>query len=98
MAVHTDDYGTVLTMTITEDGSVVDISTATVKVFIFKNKSGRVEKTASFVTTGSDGKLKYTFLDGDIDTAGPWQVQARVTMPTGEWVTEKATFNVVQSL
>jgi len=98
MAIHVGDYGTVVNMTVTEDGAEVDISTATAKKFIFKNRSGRVEVDADFVTDGSDGELTYTFLEGDLDTAGTWQVQAKVTLATGEWFTEAQTFQVVQAL
>ena len=60
--IHVGDIGTVFTLTIKDGSSVIDLSGATTKQIILR-KPDRVTsstKTASFVTDGSDGKIKYT--------------------------------------
>lgn len=75
-----NDLGVDLVIEITENGSVVDISTATAKELLLKNPSGtEVAKTAEFVSDGSDGKVKYTILVGDIDQTGLWEMRAKIT-------------------
>lgn len=86
MDIHVDDYGTIIRATIVEDGTALDISTATVKKFYIQ-KPGTTspdEYTAEFYTDGSDGIIQYTTEDGDLDTVGLWKIQAYIEM-TG-WV------------
>ena len=42
-------------------------------------------KTASFYTDGSDGIIQYTTINGDLDTAGEWGVQAYIVSASGTW-------------
>ncbi|NLB81929.1 MAG: hypothetical protein GX800_10065, partial [Clostridiaceae bacterium] len=51
---------------------------------------------AEFDSDGTDGKLKYTTIAGDIDTVGRWQVQAYVEIGAAKYYSTKCTF-VVQS-
>lgn len=95
--IHVGDVGTIIRLTITEaDGTTaVDVSTATVKKFYFMKSDGtKVNKTAEFNTTGTDGKLKYTTVANDIDQAGTWQVQAYVEIGTSKYYSTKTTFAV----
>lgn len=56
------DTGSVLVVTVKEDGAAVNISSATGKRFIFRPPQGApIVKDATFTTTGTDGKLQYTF-------------------------------------
>jgi hypothetical protein len=65
-----------------EDGVVLDVSTVTSKQIIFKKPNGTlVTKTASFTTTGVDGKIKYMTEVAFLDAAGTWQMQAILTFP-----------------
>ena len=79
---HLGDVGNVIRLTITEDGSAQDISTVTTKTLRFRTPRGNfIEKTASFYTNGTDGKIQYTTEAGFFDAndprlAGDWQVQA----------------------
>ena len=75
-----NDLGVDLVIAITEDGAVVDISTATTLELVLKRPGGtEVTKTASFYTDGTDGKIKYQTLAGDIDAVGLWEMKAKVT-------------------
>src|SRR5258706_9166331 len=72
--VHVGDVGTVFEATIKDqDGAIVDVSTAAVRQMRFKKPDGTLlTKTAVLVNTGTDGKVKYTAIAGDIDQAGEW--------------------------
>lgn len=99
--IHVGDVGTIIRLTITEDDdtTTVDVSTASVKKFYFAKPDGaRVNKTAEFNTTGTDGKLKYVTVAGDIDTAGKWQVQAYVEIGAAKYYSTKTTFSVQSNL
>ena len=81
MALQVLDYGATITLTITDGGSSVDISAATVKQFKFTKPDGvtTILKTASFTTSGTDGKLSYTIEQGVLDQPGVWKLQAIIT-------------------
>jgi len=97
--VHIGDIGTALRLVVEEDGAVVDVSTASAKLIILKKPHGtRVEKTASFTTDGTDGKIQYATISGDIDEAGTWQYQGKVTIGSNVWYTEIAEFEVFENL
>jgi len=93
--VHVGDIGTVFEITVTEDDVALNISSATVLQMLFKKPSGTVlTKTAVFTGDGSDGLIQYTSIEADLDEAGIWYMQGRVTLPGGKWSTEKAGFTV----
>lgn len=100
MKIHIGDTGTTFYVTIKKDKEIVDISGTTEKKIIFDkpNANGVFSKDASFVTDGSDGKLKYTTEADDLDTAGIWKMQAVITLPTGKWHTGIAEFQVFGNL
>lgn len=76
--------GVVIQVTILEDGVAVDVSTVTTKQIIFRKPDGpAVTKTASFVNSGTDGKLKYTTIAGDLNESGLWDVQGYVVFAGG---------------
>lgn len=79
--IHQEDIGTAFTITMMDDTVVVDISTATIKQITFKKPSGtKIVKDAVFVTDGTDGKLQYTSISGDLDEAGKWYLQVYLDM------------------
>lgn len=62
-----------------QDGVDVDISGATTLQFILKDPVGTVTtKTASLTSGGTDGKVEYTSVSGDIDQVGGWEFQFRL--------------------
>ncbi len=78
--------GVAIVCTLTEDGSAVDVSAVTTKQVILKKPDSAgtvVTKTASFTNSGTDGKIQYTTIAGDLDTVGIWQVQGAVIFSGG---------------
>ena len=98
--IHVGDIGTIFTITITEGGSAIDISSATTKEFHFDrpNANGKFSKDAIFVTNGMNGELKYTTVADDLDTPGEWLIQTYLVMPSGEWHTNIDTFKVFENI
>lgn len=93
--IHVGDVGTLLEVTVTDDGAAVDISSATTKEFKFKKTDrSTLTKAATFVTNGTDGKLQYTTAGGDLDMAGSWGLQVHVVLPSGEWHSDIQPFTV----
>jgi len=100
--IHMGDMGTVIRLTVTEnDGETpVNVSGATVKTFYFVKPNGeKFNKPAEFDSgNGIDGKLKYITVEGDIDVAGRWQVQARIEIGTAKYFSSVTTFIVKSNL
>ena len=98
--VHNADLGTIFRLTITDTaGTAIDVSTAAVKYIYFQDPTGaKVQKTAAFTTNGSDGKIQYTTIAGDIDEVGTWMVQGYVETSLGKFWTEKDSFKVYSTL
>ena len=92
------DYGQVAKLTFIDidTGSAADISGyTTTQQMIFKDPDGNIAtKTAAFDSDGSDGIVKYTLADGDIDEEGTWHVCARVTSDTAQLTSEWHEFEV----
>lgn len=86
MAIFKNDVGTILTITVVDDdGVAVDISGATSKQIVFlKPDETVVTKTAVFVSDGSDGKIKYTTIAGDLDIVGLWHIQPLIDISAGD--------------
>ena len=91
-----DDIGVIVQLTVVNSsGIAINISAATTKEFIFvKPTNVAVTKTASFVTDGTNGKLNYTTIAGDIDIAGAWSIRAHIITPTYNRKTEPVIFQV----
>jgi hypothetical protein len=98
--IHKGDIGTVITATIVdESGTAVNLAGATSKKIIFQKPDGsRAEKDLAFATDGTDGKVKYTLLAGDVDQSGGWQRQYRVSLAAGTWTSDVVVFDVKESI
>ena len=93
--IHVDDFGWVGRLTLKQDGSARDISSYTTKEFIIRDPGGtEATKTASFDSDGTDGKLKYAVLTGEIDAVGSWYVQARIKKAGVELTSDRFGFAV----
>lgn len=78
--IHDGDFGTILQTTVEEDNASVDISGASEVLFSAHPPGGTVKSfTAAFTNTGTDGKVRYTLVSGDIDVPGTWRIQVKVT-------------------
>ncbi|MGE3341495.1 MAG: hypothetical protein AB7J46_06400 [Candidatus Altimarinota bacterium] len=81
---HVGDVGVVIRLTVQEDGSAKDISTATTKQIKIRKPSGEiVTLTGSFTTTGSDGKLEAETTSTDFDELGEYRAYAYLVI--GDW-------------
>ena len=97
--IHVGEVGTVFEITIKEGGVGVDISTATQLQITFKKPTGEsLVKTAVFTTDGTDFKLRYVSIADDLDVDGPWQLQARVDMPSWQGYSTIGHFQVEPNL
>ena len=77
--IHVGDVGTIFTITVyKEDGTICNLATASTKEIIFKPPTGAsFAKAASFVTDGTDGKMRVT-MGNEFTVAGDWQGEAHV--------------------
>ena len=57
-----------------------------------------IERTAVFVTTGLDGKLKYVTVAADLDIAGLWKWQVILTWGTIILYSDVTVFRVYPNL
>jgi hypothetical protein len=93
------DIGTIFRKTIKDqDGVVVNISTATTKELIFTKPDGtQLTKTAVYTTDGTDGKIQYVAVAGDLDLEGKWGYHGHVIIPGGnggDWESTRTPFVV----
>ena len=101
---HVNDIGTIFRVTVydttsTGGSTVADISAATTKQMVFERPDGTTfTKTAVFTTDGSDGNIQYISVDGDLNVAGTWHLQAYVVTPAGTWNTNVGNFRVYENL
>ena len=101
---HVNDIGTIFRVTVydktsTGGTSVADISTATSKTFYFRTPSGStISRSAVFTTDGSDGKIEYASVDGDLSAPGNWELQAKIVSPDGSFNTDVGNFRVYENL
>lgn len=93
--IHKDDVGTKLLVTVTDDSSAVDISTASSLVIFIKKPDGTVLERAGVLNTdGLDGKMYYLTVVGDLDVAGNYKIQGKVVISTGTFYTSISNFKV----
>lgn len=93
--IHEGDIGTKLLITIKDDGSVVDISSASsLSIFIKRPDGTMLTRTGTLETDGTDGKLYYIVVAGDLNSAGLYKIQAQVNLSYGTFYSCSATFKV----
>jgi hypothetical protein len=85
MGIQLNAKGVDIIFEVLEDGTALNIAAATnLKLFVKgPSDSAAEEKTASLLTDGADGKLKYrTTATNDTanDEAGEWKIQASFTL------------------
>lgn len=93
--VHVGDIGTVFRLTIYDDTTLANLSGATTKQILFSKPSGMLlTKTAVFTTDGTDGKIQYVTVAGDLDEAGQWTIQGYLVLSTWTGHTDKHHLSV----
>ena len=99
VGLHENDIGAIIEVTVVEpDGDAKDISSASTKQLKFTKPNGVVmTKDAAFSTDGSDGKIRYTTVEGDLTPYGLWSCRAYLVM--GGWTghTSKCAFDVFKA-
>lgn len=100
---HYNDIGTIILTTINDcvsgTSTALDVSASTSVSLVLKSPSGiSSTKTAIFNTDGSDGKVKYTTVDGDLNEVGTWRMQAIVNFATSSFRSDVKTFKVYENL
>ena len=101
---HVGDIGTIVRATVNDTdsagaASVFNVSGALTKQLVFRKPDGiKLTKDAEFTTNGTDGKIQYTTLSGDLDTAGSWNLQAYIVTPSGTWYSSVGSFKVYENL
>lgn len=97
--IHVDDIGVQFIVQILDDGSVLDLSTATsLSIVLRRPDNSALICPATLYTNGSDGKLQYISVDGDLSEAGIWKIQANVHFFTSFFHTSIDTFKVLSNL
>jgi hypothetical protein len=97
--IHQSDIGTLFVATVQQDTSVINISAASTLEFVFEKPSGSsMTKTASLYSDGTDGKMEYATVAGDLDETGSWRVQAYVALATWQGKSDVHTFEVHPNL
>ena len=102
--IRINDIGTKFLITVKDGDSVVDISgtgsDVNNKRLIFKKPSTTsiLDKPASFDSDGTNGKLYYTTVSGDLDEDGIWKLQAKVIIGSQTFHSDIHTFKVHRNL
>lgn len=73
--------GLIIIYAVRQQGVIVDISSASgLKLVIGKPSGNYIAVTGALYTDGTDGKISYVTVAGDLDEAGPYKVQAFFTL------------------
>lgn len=97
--IHINNVGTVFRVTISEDGSGVDISSTTSRLIRFGKPDGTtVEKTGTLVDGGTSGIMSYTAESGFLDACGTWKIQGFVDFGDDEHYSDINKFKVYTNL
>ena len=101
--IHHNDIGTLFLVTVNDcvsgTSTALDVSTATSLEIILKSPSGVAStKTATVNTNGTDGKIQYVTVDGDLNEVGTWRIQAKVSISGGVYRSDVESFKVYENL
>jgi hypothetical protein len=97
--IYQGDIGTALQLTITEDGSAVDVSAVGNAYIKLRTPDGRLlTKNATLPNGGTDGLIQYVTQADDLNVPGRWRIQGYLTN-LGGWTghtSEGKPFPVLQ--
>jgi hypothetical protein len=98
--IHENAVGVGFTLTLLgSDSAARDISSATTKQMWFQDPNGtNYTKTASFVTDGTDGQIRYISESGFLTPPGKWRLQAYIILPSGSFPSAIQPFKVKANL
>ena len=95
--VHLNDIGTRFKVTVNDDGVPVDLSSASALQISFRKPDDTIiDRTGSTLGDGSStsGVMYYDSVAGDLDAAGNYKLQGKVTLSAGTYYTDIHTFKV----
>jgi len=99
MIIKVGGYGTVIELRFLEGNKVVPLQTATLKQIVLLSPDGtKSTKTAVFTTDGSDGKIEYKIIAGDINLEGMWHAEGYVETPEGGYPSSSFKFEAENRL
>ena len=97
--IHYGDIGVNFNITVMNGTAVLDVSNADDIYIIFQRPDGSdLTKTATLVTNGTDGNIRYTSISGDLDQVGTWQIQAKVDFGASVFSTDIQKFKVYRNI
>ena len=100
--IHVNDIGTRFLVTVKDGADAVDISSATSLDINFRKPDDSIlNRTGSLLDDGSavSGVMYYDTVAGDMDSAGNWKLQGKITLSsTGVFYTDIHTFKVYRNL
>lgn len=98
--VQQDSIGVIFTSTIKDqDGTIVDLSDASVIEFIFDNPLGELlVVNGEAVNDGTDGQIQYVVQSGDLGVPGSWKYQTHVGWPGISLYSSISKFKVIANL
>jgi hypothetical protein len=98
--IHVNDVGIIFESTVHDEaGNVLDVSSATVKDFIFeKPDKTSLNVDASFVSDGRDGKLRYISGPGDLNLVGTYRYQVYLEFGSAVKHTDINKFRVLANV
>ena len=97
--IHYGDIGVNFNITVMNGTVVLNVSNANSISIIFQKPDGSdLIKTATLVTNGTDGNIRYTSVSGDLDQIGTWQIQAKVNFGASVFSTDIQKFKVYRNI
>jgi hypothetical protein len=97
--IHYGDIGVNFNITVMNGTEILNVSNAnSISIIFQKPDSSDLTKTAALTTNGTDGKIKYTTVAGDLDQIGTWQIQARVDFGASVFSTDIQKFKVYRNI
>ena len=98
--IHVNDVGTKFLITVKDSGVVVNVSGANVLQIDFRKPDDSIfSRSGTIYTDGSDGKIYYNTIAGDLNEAGNWKIQGKISPSGGgTYYTDIHTFKVHRNL
>lgn len=97
--IHYGDIGVNFNITVMNGTAVLNVSNAnSINIIFQKPDSSDLIKTASLITDGTDGNIRYTTVSGDLDQVGTWQIQAKVDFGASVFSTDIQKFKVYRNI
>ena len=99
--IHYGDIGVNFNITVMNGLVPLDVSNANNIYIIFQRPDmggSDLIKTATLITDGKDGNIRYTTVSGDLDQIGTWQIQVKVDFGASVFSTDIQKFKVYRNI